>query len=308
MVTAPMPDRPSLPPPVAELLAGAFPGQPVSALAPTVGGFSNLSLLAHVGRRPCAIKAAELPAKRADLRREAGVLALLGGRRLHTPAPLAFAEGGGWSVLVTARRPGTPGLSLYARQPAELAAPLAALGGALARLHNIDMQPPRGAEASGLVLATRAAELAAELVALPLPAELREPLAAALGHPAWRPAAPRLVHGDAGLHNVLWDARGLTLLDWELAGWGDPRLDLAWCAWTLRFRGLPASCWEALLAGYGHERARQLGLDGAALQALALGQVAALLARAWGRPAWEEWLRRARWSLSHAEVGGEVLY
>lgn len=112
-----------------------------------------------------------------------------------------------------------------------------------------------------------------------------------------RGSPPRRVHGDAGLHNLLWGSRGLTLLDWELGGWGDPRLDLAWVAWTLRFRALPAPCWEALLAGYGREQAQALGLDGAALKALALGQVAGLLARAAGRPAWDEWLRRARWTV-----------
>ncbi|NTU83387.1 MAG: phosphotransferase, partial [Chloroflexales bacterium] len=131
-----------------------------------------------------------------------------------------------------------------------------------------------------------------------LPDDLRAPLAAALAHPAWRPARPRPVHGDAGLHNILWGPAGLALLDWELAGWGDPRLDLAWVAWTIRFRGLPVALWDALLAGYGRERATALGLDEEVLRALALGQVAALLARAAGRAkAWEEWLRRTRWTL-----------
>lgn len=290
--------RPVLPPPVADLLAVAFPGQAVTALAPTVGGFSNLSLLARIAGRPCVVKAAELPAKRADLRREARVLTLLNGRRLGTPRLLAFVEDANWSALVTARRPGTPGLRLYARPPTELAAPLEALGRTLARLHALVLPPPPDAAELGLLLGPRAGALAGELAALPLPTDLCAPLAEALAHPAWRPDAPRLAHGDAGLHNILWAEHRFTLLDWELAGWGDPRLDLAWAGWTLRFRGLPPSCWEALLAGYGRERVAALDLDGDTLAALALGQLVALLARAHGRPAWDEWLRRARWTLT----------
>lgn len=284
-----------LPPPVADLLAAAFPGAPVAGLAPAVGGFSNLTLRATIAGAPCVLKAASRPAKRADLRREARALALLDGRRLGAPRALAFREGGGWSLLVTARRPGAPGLSLYGAPAAAIAPACAALGRALARLHAAPIAPP--ADLGDLAIAGRAAAAAEALGALPLPPELRAPLAEALAHPAWRPARPRLVHGDAGLHNILWGRRGLTLLDWELAGWGDPRLDLAWAAWALRFRGAPAELWAALLDGYGRERAAALGLDDGAIRALALGQIAALLARAAGGPAWDEWLRRARGTL-----------
>lgn len=299
-----MPNRLSLPPPVAALVAAALPGRKVELLAPTVGGFSNLSLLARVGGTPCVLKAAERPAKRADLAREARVLTMLAGRRLRAPRPIAFATGAGWSLLVTARRPGTPGLRLYAGPAAALNAPLIALGRALACLHALDLPPPADAAAAGLLLACRAAEIAATLATLPLAADLRGPLVAALAHPAWHPAAPRLTHGDAGLHNILWGARGLTLLDWELAGWGDPRADLAWVGWTLRLRGLPPEAWPALLDGYGRERAAALDLDAEALDALALGQVAALLVRAAAGPTWDEWLRRARWTLEHPSAGG----
>ncbi len=287
-----------LPQTVLNLLAAALPGAPVTEVTPTVGGFSNLSVAARIGAERCVIKAAALPAKREDLRREAMVLGLLRGQRLAAPTPLAFAEGDGWAVLVTRRRPGRPGLSLYSRPPEELAPACVALGRALARLH----ATPLPAHAS-LVIAPRAAKLAATLAELPLPTELRAPLGEALAHPAWRSSRPCLVHGDAGLHNVLWGARGLTLLDWELAGLGDPRLDLAWVAWTMRFRGLPPALWEALLAGYGPARAAELGLADEVFRALALGQIALLLARAAGQPAaWEEWLRRARSTLQLNQI------
>jgi aminoglycoside phosphotransferase (APT) family kinase protein len=288
----------SLPPPVAAIIATAFPGAAITDLSPTVGGFSNLAVAARIGGARCVIKAAELPAKREDLRREQLVLGLLGGRRLGAPTPLAFAERCGWAVLVMRRRPGVPGITLYGGAPEALAPAYTRLGRTLARLHSLGLAPPPAAAGERLLIAERAAALAASLADLPLPDVLRAPLAAALEHPAWQPARPRLVHGDAGLHNVLWGPSGLTLLDWELAGWGDPRLDLAWVAWTMRFRGLPTTHGGALLAGYGRERAAALGLEEAALRALALGQVAALLARAAGRAgAWEEWLRRARWTL-----------
>lgn len=290
-----MDTQPTLPQPVLALLADAFPGATIAGLTPTVGGFSNLSVAARIGAERCVVKAATLPAKRDDLRREATILGLLRGRRLGAPAALAFSEDDAWAVLVTRWRPGAPGLTLYEGPPAALAPASAALGRALGRLHRLGLGPPAGA---GLAVGARAEGLRDQLAALPLPDDLRAPLAAALAHPAWRAPRPRLVHGDAGLHNVLWGARGLTLLDWELAGWGDPRLDLAWAAWTMRFRGLPRAIWEALLDGYGRERAGALGLDDEALRALALGQVAGLLARAAGRPgAWEEWLRRARATL-----------
>jgi aminoglycoside phosphotransferase (APT) family kinase protein len=283
-----------LPPPVAALLAVTFPGQPIGAPTPTTGGFSNLSAHVRVGGRPCVVKAATAPAKRADLRREALVLALLRGRRLGAPAPVALAEDGDWSILVTRHRRGTPGQRLFDWPAPALEPPLHALGRSLARLHRLRLPPPDGAAQAGLLLAERAAALAAALATLPLPGALHDPLRAARAHQGQYAAPPRLVHGDPGLHNVLWAAPGLTLLDWEFAGWGDPRTDLAWLAWTMRFRALPPRCWQALLVGYGPAA---LPIDEGALHTLALGQVASLLVRAAGGPAWDEWLRRARWTL-----------
>ncbi|SEO36490.1 aminoglycoside phosphotransferase family protein [Actinacidiphila rubida] len=47
--------------------------------------------------------------------------------------------------------------------------------------------------------------------------------------PALRPRPFSLVHGDLHRHNVIVrdDGAGLTLVDWELAMWGDPLYDLA---------------------------------------------------------------------------------
>lgn len=279
-----------LPEPALALLRRAFPGQPLSGMRPTSGGYSHLSLVADIGGRPCVVKAAELPLRRADLRREAAALGLLPGRDVAAPARLALVDDGGWTLLVTALLPGAPGQALYAGPADALAPAYRALGAALARLHAI---APAGPPGDDLDVAARAGRAAAALPGLPLPDDLRAPLAAALAHPRWRPAAPRLTHGDAGLHNVLWDGAAAALVDWEWAGWADPLRDLAWLAWTLRFRGLPLDLWAELARGYG----RPLLADAPALRALALGQIADILLRAHAGPAWEEWLRRARWTL-----------
>src|SRR5262249_10225081 len=88
------------------------------------------------------------------------------------------------------------------------------------------------------------------------------------------------------------------LLDWEWAGLGSPVIDLAWLYWTMRWRDLPPALWQTFLAGYGAGSALVCGGSPEALRALALGQIAGILARVPEQPAArEEWLRRLRWTL-----------
>ncbi len=294
-----MSDGPLLPPAVAALAEAALAAA-ISDLAPTVGGFSNLSRHARIGGRPCVIKAAELPAKRASLRHEAAVLGLLAGRGVPAPARLALAEDAAWTVLISEALPGRPGLAMLEGERAELPAAFAALGAILAGLHALPAP-----ELPGLALAPRLAAARAALAGPDLDAGLRRPLAAALGHPAWQDGPPRLLHGDAGLHNLLWDGRrgcaptrGAALLDWEWAAGGPPAFDLAWLRWTIGWRGLPDELWHAALGAYG-----QPAPPPDALEALALGQIGMILARLAGQPAARaEWLRRAGWTLDR--LGG----
>jgi aminoglycoside phosphotransferase (APT) family kinase protein len=284
---------PALPPKVAALVAGAFGGAPIAEIAPTTGGFSHLSRFATIGGRLCVIKAADQLAQRADIRREALVLPLLRARGLPTPQLLALAEDDDWTVAVTAALPGAPGLSLL--DGLALPAVYAALGRLLARLH----AGPPPAEL-GLALAPQLARARAALPALVADGALRLALADALEHPAWQ-GPPRLIHGDLGLHNLLWDGNELALLDWEWAAAGPPLLDVAWLRWTIAWRHLPVSLWDAFLAGYGQPQAAAP----ASLRAMMLGQIGLILLRVAALPAARaEWLRRAGWTLDSPEASG----
>jgi aminoglycoside phosphotransferase (APT) family kinase protein len=62
--------------------------------------------------------------------------------------------------------------------------------------------------------------------------------------------APRLIHGDFRLGNLLVGPEGVTaVLDWELASFGDPAMDLAWiCVPSWRFGSI-----DLPVGGFGKE-------------------------------------------------------
>jgi aminoglycoside phosphotransferase (APT) family kinase protein len=280
-----------LPTPILNLLHSAFPGQTIGDFAATSGGFSNLTAIATIGGERCAIKAATAPLRRADVRREAQVLRLLREHALPAPALIALVEDQAWTIAIMRYVAGEHGLGVLSRAPEQLGALYHALGRLLAQLHPL---PPLGAPP----LAQRMDQALAALPALDLEPALVAVLRAALGHPIWRSQPCGLAHGDAGLHNLLWEGRIAALLDWEWSGCGAPLLDLAWLAWTIHWRDLPPTLWEAFLAGYGDGPALANGAAPEDLRALALGQIASILVRAHGQQgAWDEWQRRLRWTL-----------
>ena len=279
---------PLLPAPVHQLVSRAL-GGPIADLAPTYGGFSNLTLFATVGGRRCVIKAATTPAKRADVRREAALLPLLAAQGLPSPPLLAFAEDADWSVAVTAALPGRNGLQLLADAPEALPAIYEALGAALALSHRAVLS----ASLPQMLLAERVAEALDALGSLGLPPALYNSLAA----PIWQ-AQGGLVHGDVGLHNLLWDGQRLSLLDWEWASHGPPMLDMAWLRWTISWRGLPTSLWPRFVASYA-AAGGATALDPPIIGALMLGQIGLILVRVADQPAaYAEWLRRLDWTLA----------
>lgn len=275
------------------LLEAAFPGQPVDELAPTVGGYSHQTLHVTIGGERCVLKLASEPLKRAALRHEARVLALIAPLALPAPRVLACAENEEATLMVTRALPGENGIQLLGSAPEALGEVYHTLGQVVARIHAAPLAPPDPA----LLLAARLERMRPALAALPLDDALRAVLVQSLAHPAW-PAAPRLLHGDLGLHNILWDGRRIALLDWEWASWGAPLLDLAWLAWTLRWRKLPEALWHAFLGGYGPGAAQAGDVPADSLRQLALGQIAMILVRSQpNAAAFAEWERRARWTL-----------
>ncbi|HMO59924.1 MAG TPA: phosphotransferase [Roseiflexaceae bacterium] len=278
-----------IPAQLASLLQATFPGAQLSAPQPTSGGFSNLTIRLMIDATPVIVKAAEHPDKRADIRREVQILCMLAGRGLPLPHCLAFAEDASYTANVMALLPGSNGIALYANDTASRLAAYTQLGALLAKIHAITTDQ---AVATDL-------ELAARMRAIQLPVlenRLRHALRTALDHPAWAHGYG-LVHGDAGLHNILWHNRLSALLDWEWAGWGNPLIDIAWIAWTMQFRRVGMAEWHALIDSY-HHHAPLLDMDPATLHALALGQIAAIMSRVAHRPAaLHEWVQRANWSL-----------
>jgi aminoglycoside phosphotransferase (APT) family kinase protein len=277
-----------LPPDLRQLLT-AHLGAPPRDLAPTFGGFSNLTIHATFDGRPCVIKAATSAAKRADIRREATLLPHLHAAGLPVPERLALVDDGAWTASVTVALPGQNGLQVLADGAADLAPIFTALGRVLAAAHTT--APPALHPDLDLHLRSRAAQ--PNLTLIDAPPERIAALQNALIHPVWQ-SPTGLIHGDCGLHNLLWSGEELRLLDWEWAGVGPALLDLAWLRWTMSWRKLPDELWSAFLNGYGppHDE-----LDTATQQALALGQIGLILARVADQPAARaEWLRRAEWT------------
>jgi aminoglycoside phosphotransferase (APT) family kinase protein len=222
------------------------------------------------------------------------MLRLLHASELPIPRLLALAEDDRWTIAITRWLAGEHGLTLLERAPEQLESLYCALGSLLAAIHRTPVAAPICAPQ----LEERRHAALAHLPVLELDSDLNAALLEALKHPIWHAQPRGLAHGDAGLHNLLWDGRITALLDWEWAGWGTPLLDLAWLYWTIQWRGLPAALWQRLLAGYGAGPALANGSAPDELRALALGQIASILVRAQGQPsAWEEWQRRLLWTL-----------
>jgi aminoglycoside phosphotransferase (APT) family kinase protein len=308
-------NRMLLPQTVLTLLHQTFPGAIFADIAPTSGGFSHRTALLTIDGRRCVIKATDAPGRRADVRREAHVLRLLRGSGLPIAPLVALAEDATWIVAVTEAINGVNGITLFAGEQTELEAIYTALGRLLADVHNTALPE----QAPELRLVDHIQTIRQALTNLVLPSDLREALVASLDHPAWRADDLRLIHGDAGIHNLLWDGRITALLDWEWAGVGNPLIDLAWVGWTMRWRRVPEHIWLLLLTAYERQGSR-VGEQGSrdrthqgknntaasviaratpeTVRALTLGQIAGILVRSQAQPeAYAEWLRRARWTL-----------
>lgn len=269
----------------------AHHGIDTASLTPTAGGFSHHSAYATVAGQPCVIKAADSPPQRANLRREAAVLLQIGAYGLPAPHLLQHIDNGRWTVLITPAMPGRTGVQTLLDDATTVPALGAALGTALAVIHcapaPTDM--PRQSE--------RASAAIAAVPRLPLSLGAQHVLTNALAHPLWR-ADHALLHGDAGLHNLLWDGTNACLIDWEWASLGTPAQDIAWAWWTMHWRQVAATGWPALLGAYRARTSLQ-PTSASAMRALALGQIGSIMTQVAQHPmAMAEWKRRLDWTLS----------
>jgi len=276
-------------------------GTRVRTAVAAVGGHSNLVFEATTAAgEPVVVKAANTAWKRADIEREAAVLrALDGDDTLPAPVLVTSSADAEWAMVVTRRIDGSNGLSIVAdlRADEDLAVSVGRLMARVLRLVHHSSPGPlvgedfdRAAQITGLDGPLRASDA---------PSDVVEALLPALGD-AVHQQGMAFLHGDPGLHNVLWGPRTTALslrglLDWEMAGWGNPLSDLAWVWWTFTLRSLPRACFDAFANEYGMVALQALGWSEQRVDALVRAQMAALLVRTEpGTAVREVWVERVR--------------
>lgn len=279
----------------------ALLGTRVRTAVAAVGGHSNLVFEATTaGGEPVMVKAANTTWKRADIEREAAVLASLGGdSTLPAPVLVTSSADDEWAVVVTRRLDGINGLSIVSdmRADEDLAVSAGRLMARVLRLvHHSAPGPLVGDTFDRAAQITR---LDGPVRASDAPPDVIESLLPALGDLVHQQGVAFL-HGDPGLHNVLWgpgptalSVRGL--LDWEMAGWGNPLSDLAWVWWTFTLRSLPRACFDAFANEYGLVAIEAMGWSEPRIDALVRAQMAALLVRTEpGTAVRDVWVERVR--------------
>jgi streptomycin 6-kinase len=216
---------------------------PTDRLAVLEGGRSGLTYVIGAGSDRCVIKAVP-PGRRAvgrnDVLHQATILAALAGTPVPVPGVRArdTAEPA-WFAMDFVRGEATePILAIDAEiEPGLARSRMLDAARVLGALHAVPLDGvARSVAASGREMPA-AADAAAEVerwaaTMQAVPEELRPGGAALVQEllaavPA--PAEPVLVHGDFRLGNLLFDgADPVALVDWEIWGVGDPRVDLGW--------------------------------------------------------------------------------
>lgn len=181
------------------------------------------------------------------LLREADCMAAAGAAGVPSPRVLASGVGPGalaegYVLMAHVTGESVPQRILRDEAYADLRDRFAAeCGAVLARLHRADPAAVRGLPARDQ-LDVWSGELAKD----PDPHPILDHVAAWLRRHRPAPVAPRLVHGDFRLGNLLLTPAGVTaVLDWELAHLGDPVEDLAWLtvrAWRFGRQPEVAGC------------------------------------------------------------------
>lgn len=207
------------------------------------GGRSGLTYRIGVGNRAYVVKAVppgRRPVGRNDVLRQAHMLSALAGRGLPLPAVVAREESApGWFAMEFAAGDAVePVLDVDTPvDPGIARARMLAAAGVLGALHAVPLdQLATGVADAGGALpepASPGSELGRWTQTMQaVPPELRpgsDELLGALAASVPPGAAPVLVHGDFRLGNLLCTGvRPSALVDWEIWGVGDPRVDLGW--------------------------------------------------------------------------------
>jgi aminoglycoside phosphotransferase (APT) family kinase protein len=228
---------------LADRVARAFPGSPVGPLETVPGGHSGLTYAVKVGDRRLVVKAvppAERPVGRNDMLRQARILRALHGSAVPVPEVVAVdEEQPAWFAMAYVTGEAVePVLDDPAPEPGLARRRMLAIASVLRSLHEVDaldLAPPRD-PADELHQWSRLMHA--------VPAELRpgaEELLALLGARIPEALPPVLVHGDFRLGNVLCQGERVgAVVDWEIWGVGDPRVDLGWFLLFTDHRNFPA--------------------------------------------------------------------
>ncbi len=269
------------------------------------GGHSNLVFICALedGRR-VIVKAATSSWKRGDVERESAILGVLADESLPVPRLIAAQSDDEWAIMITEFIDGRQGLSVLTELAHNPTLP-AAIGTLTARiLRSVHSTLPRPLAGSSFDRSHQVSALVEPLQVSGAPTDVVNALLPALEHPLHQRGVA-FVHGDPGVHNFLWSpdvgalgvgALGVAaVVDWEMAGWGNPLSDVAWVWWTFWFRGLPPATANAFAREYGLWAFGAMGWSPDSVDAAVRAQMAALLVRTEpGSAVRTVWIERVR--------------
>ncbi|MGW3107963.1 phosphotransferase family protein [Streptomyces sp. NPDC001100] len=266
-------------------LAEHHPGVPIGELRTLPGGHSGLTYSIDAGPVRYVVKAVppgQRPVGRNDVLRQARVLRALAGSPVPVPGVVAVDEGEpAWFAMEFVDGEAIePVLDEHRLDPGLCRTRMLALAPVLRALHRTASQGSEPLRAAGELEQWSRTMRA-------VPTELRpggEDLLATLTATIPAGVEPALTHGDFRLGNVLCqDERPAAVVDWEIWGYGDPRIDLGWFLLFADHRnfprlgravpGLPGE--DELLAAYLDGRPEPPDLDW--FRALARTKMAAIM-------------------------------
>ncbi|MGW3284778.1 phosphotransferase family protein [Streptomyces sp. NPDC001002] len=207
------------------------PGEPLGDLRTLLGGHSGLTYSIAAGSLSYVVKAVP-PGQRAvgrnDVLRQAQVLGALAGSAVPVPGVVAVdeAEPAWFAMEFVAGEAIEPVLDEHSLDPELCRNRMLAVAHVLRALHATTGTP-----------STEPLDPAGELdrwtrTMRAVPVELRpgaEDVLSALADRIPDGVPSTLTHGDFRLGNVLCEgARPAAVVDWEIWGYGDPRIDLGW--------------------------------------------------------------------------------